>query len=104
MPTPAAAPPSVIVLSCGTTAGITPCGSVAATSASYGVMPSASTAACARVDLEHVVERAARRGAGARRAARSRNRFDVSLRKAAAARAGAQLRSARGAARRGVRA
>ncbi len=43
MPTPAAAPPSVMVLSCGTTAGITVCGSVAFTSDSNVASPSAST-------------------------------------------------------------
>jgi hypothetical protein len=32
MPTPATAPPSVIVFSCGTTAGMTPCGRQASTS------------------------------------------------------------------------
>ena len=34
MPSPATAPPSVIVFSCGTTSGISPCGSVASTSRS----------------------------------------------------------------------
>src|SRR6267143_399289 len=43
MPTPATAPPRVMVFSCGTTAGITPCARQSATSASYVTMPSAST-------------------------------------------------------------
>ena len=39
MPSPVTAPPSVIVLSCGTTSGMTPRARVAAASVSYVVMP-----------------------------------------------------------------
>lgn len=39
MPSPVTAPPSVMVLSCGTTYGMSPCGSVASTRCSYVVMP-----------------------------------------------------------------
>src|SRR6266851_239486 len=76
MPTPATAPPRVMVLSCGTTAGITPCARHSATSASYVTMPSASTwpSLIRRTSLKW-------RTSSRRRAApaRSRNRFEVSF-------------------------
>src|SRR3954469_22678964 len=78
MPTPASAPPRVMVFSCGTTAGITPRARHAAVSASYVTMPSASTqpapGSTARTSQKL---RTSRRRRGA--AARSRNRLDVSL-------------------------
>src|SRR5438309_7347785 len=76
MPTPATAPPRVMVFSCGTTAGITPCARHSATSASYVSMPSASTwpSLMRRTSLKW-------RTSSRRRAApaRSRNRFEVSF-------------------------
>src|SRR3989441_5766051 len=76
MPTPATAPPRVMVFSCGTTAGITPCARHSATSASYVTIPSASTwpALIRRTSLKW-------RTSSRRRAApaRSRNRFEVSF-------------------------
>src|SRR5690606_27214643 len=81
MPTPASAPPSVMVFSWGTTAGMTPCGRQASTSVSYGVMPSASTkpSPTLRTSLK---ARTSRRRRGA--ASRSRKRFDVSFSSATA--------------------
>src|SRR3954469_17761417 len=76
MPTPASAPPSVIVFSCGTTAGITPCGRHASTSASYGIMPSHSTKSLLTWMTSLKLRTSSRRRGAA---ARSRNRFDVSF-------------------------
>ena len=78
MPTPATAPPSVMVFSCGTTAGITPCSRQASRQRlvrdhAFGIDPTrrrsplSTSLKCAR--------RASRRG----RAERSRKRFDVSF-------------------------
>ena len=53
MPSPATAPPSVMVLSCGTTSGIRPCGRVASTRSSYVVMPRDVRGAGDRVDGDH---------------------------------------------------
>src|SRR5688572_8937976 len=76
MPTPATAPPRVMVFSCGTTAGITPCARHSRVRSSYGTMPSASTAPSA-IFSTWLKPRTSRR----RRvpAARSRNRLEVSL-------------------------
>src|SRR3989442_419534 len=76
MPTPATAPPRVMVFSCGTTAGITPCARHSATSASYVTMPSASTwpSLIRRTSLKW--RTSSRRGAAP---ARSRNRFEVAF-------------------------
>src|SRR5690242_2050309 len=76
MPTPATAPPSVMVFSCGTTAGMTPCARQAAARASYGIIPSVST------QLDSMERTSLKcRTSSLRRAtaSRSRNRFDVSF-------------------------
>ena len=91
MPRPVTAPPRVIVLSCGTTNGIRPCGRVASTRSSYVVMPPTTAARAAgstcstRLNAEASspaappAQGAARRlrvlGAGSR----NRNRFEVRL-------------------------
>src|SRR5688572_27209916 len=79
IPTPATAPPRVMVLSCGTTAGITPCARQALVRTSYGIIPSASTW-FSRMERTSLNPRTSRR----RRwpAARSRNRLEVSLARA----------------------
>src|SRR3989475_2336598 len=76
MPTPATAPPRVMVFNCGPTAGITPCARHSATRASYVTMPSASTwpSLIRRTSLKW--RTSSRRGAAP---ARSRNRFEVSF-------------------------
>src|SRR5581483_2176774 len=78
MPTPATAPPSVMVFNCGTTAGMTPRARHSRTRSSYVIMPSASTeppaGSTARTWLKARTS-SRRRGA----ASRSRNRFDVSF-------------------------
>src|SRR5262249_27464596 len=76
MPTPAAAPPSVIDLSCGTTQGMTPCARVASTRSAYLVMPSAETRdrAASTSTTSSKPERSTR---GRAWTSRSRNRLEV---------------------------
>ena len=66
MPSPVTAPPSVIVFSCGTTIGVSPCGRVAATRSSYVHMPWTSAVRRGRVDADHAGELRTRPGPGAR--------------------------------------
>src|SRR5688572_26374014 len=79
MPTPATAPPSVMVLSCGTTAGMTPCARHSRVRSSYAIMPSASTVP-SRIASTWLNERTSSRRRAP--AARSRKRFEVSLARA----------------------
>src|SRR5262245_28916502 len=76
MPTPATAPPRVMVFSCGTTVGITPCARQARLRSSYGVMPSASTKPSWTESTWLKPRTSSRRRPAA---ARSRNRLEVSL-------------------------
>src|SRR6185436_8309205 len=76
MPTPATAPPSVMVLSCGTTAGITPRARHALVRSSYGIIPSASTKSSFTDKTWLKPRTSSRRRAPA---SRSRNRLEVSL-------------------------
>src|SRR4051812_1624437 len=76
IPTPASAPPSVMVLSCGTTAGMTPRARQASTSASYVTMPSASTQWPSNESTSLKARTSSRLRAPD---ARSRKRFEVSL-------------------------
>src|SRR5258706_952221 len=78
MPTPATAPPSVMVLSCGTTAGMTPCARHSRARSLQVIMPSLSTqpAAASTASTSLKPRTSSRRCAAT---ARSRNRFDVSL-------------------------
>src|SRR5712692_9510216 len=76
MPTPATAPPRVMVFSCGTTVGITPWARHSRVSASYEIVPSASTK-----PFPILRTWSKWRTSSLRRAApaRSRNRFEVSF-------------------------
>src|SRR5215213_6837798 len=76
MPTPATAPPSVMVLSCGTTAGIAPFSRQARVRSSYVVMPSASTKP-SPTPMTWLKARTSRRRRGA--PSRSRKSFEGSL-------------------------
>src|SRR5262245_28382988 len=76
MPTPATAPPSVMVLSCGTTVGITPRARHSRARSSYGIMPSASTQPSPKPMTSLNARTSSRRRSPA---ARSRKRLDVSL-------------------------
>src|SRR3954468_14594455 len=76
MPTPATAPPKVMVLSCGTTAGMTPRARHASTSASYVTIPSASTWSLPTSRTSLKTRTSSRRRAFE---ARSRKRFEVSF-------------------------
>ena len=78
IPRPVTAPPKVIVLSCGTTSGINPCGRVASTKSSYVVMPSTS-AVRASASTRSTPENALTSSRGASLAALLRNRLDVRL-------------------------
>ncbi len=77
MPTPATAPPSVIDFSCGTTAGIAPCASVASASADVGDHAFGLDDAGGGVDPDHVVEVTRGRSAAAV-SARGRGRGSTS--------------------------
>src|SRR5678816_2844597 len=80
MPTPATAPPRVMVFNCGTTVGMTPCARHSRTRSSYGIMPSASTQPEPPVSPNWMTWLKARTSRRRRSpAARSRKRLDVSL-------------------------
>src|SRR5712692_7300413 len=76
MPTPATAPPRVMVFSCGTTVGITPWARHSRVSASYEIVPSASTYPFPILRTWSKWRTSSRRRAAP---ARSRNRFEVSF-------------------------
>ncbi|SIK95410.1 Uncharacterised protein [Mycobacteroides abscessus subsp. abscessus] len=84
MPSPVTAPPSVIVLSCGTTSGESPWARVAATRSSYVHMPATSavllTGSTSMTPVSPEVSRP-----GVVDFALARNRFDVGLAKRTAA-------------------
>ena len=70
MPSPATAPPSVIVFSCGTTSGISPCGEGRVDEPLVGHHALHVGGPGVRVDREHVVERAHVQPPGGRAAGR----------------------------------
>ena len=78
MPSPVTAPPRVMVFSCGTTVGISPCGSVASTRCSYVVMPCTS-AVRASGSTESTRSRPETSSPGRLTVVRGRKRLDVRL-------------------------
>ena len=77
MPSPVTAPPRVIVLSCGTTSGISPYGRVASTRCSYVVMPSTSAQRCSELTSSTPLKALTSKRDVLR--ARGRNRLEVAL-------------------------
>ena len=78
MPRPDTAPPSVIVLSWGTTSGMRPCRSVASARSSYVVMPptrAVLVSGSTQITRPNADTSSPATGA----ASRNRNRFDVRL-------------------------
>ena len=78
MPPPVIAPPTVMVLSCGTTSGASPYGRVAATRSSKVVIPPTS-AVNAAVSTANTRSSPVTSRPGASTACRVRNRFEVRL-------------------------
>ncbi len=79
IPRPVTAPPSVIVLSCGTTIGVSPCGRVAATRSSYVHMPWTSAVRAGRIDRDHAGQPGDVQPRASRPPVRGRNRLELRL-------------------------